>query len=98
MQEVSEFALDLLSFCLWATEAKHPIIGIPHVTKSAVVGVFRVLTRQFPPLLAQDSNRLSIPSSLGTGDGIPNGLVRRIFVSSLPASVLGKQHCFDKRV
>src|SRR5438477_3132427 len=38
-QEVSDRSFDFLGFFLWATEAKHPIISIPHVAKSAVMGV-----------------------------------------------------------
>jgi len=43
-QELSEFAFDFLGLFLWATETKHPIIGISHVTESAVIRILRMLT------------------------------------------------------
>lgn len=57
-----------------------------------------MLARYLSPLFTQRADGLSIPSALGTGYGILNVLVRRIFGSSLPSVVFGKQDCFDKLV
>ena len=76
----SDVPFDLLSFCLRATEAKRPIISIPHIAKPAIGGVLRVLAGQFPPLLSQGSNCLPISFSLGAGKSVLDGLIGRVFL------------------
>jgi len=57
-----------------------------------------MLARQLSPLFAQRTDSLSIPSALGTGDGIDHILVRRIFSSPLPSVVFRQQNGLDKFV
>src|SRR5258708_35876638 len=62
-QELSEFAFDFLGLLLRATETKHPIIRIPHITESAVIRIFGTFARQLPPLITSAAVGLSFSSA-----------------------------------
>jgi hypothetical protein len=49
-------------------------------------------------LFPEGANCLPISSALGTGDGVFNLLIGRVFPPAFSSIVLGKLHCLDKLI
>src|SRR5438067_13860617 len=71
------------------------VIRIPHIVQSARAWVLRVLARQFASLLPQLAKCLSISSSLGTGNCVPDSLIGRVYSPALSPVALWHENCLD---